>query len=909
MNRRIPLYTGIAVIGLVGALYGSLASLLLGHARSMEDTIAQQRLKQVSQSFQSELTQMDPLVRGWSIWDEAYHFVQKPNAQFLKTELTPATLADSGIDLIVFTNTRNHQVVWHQQRLAAGPTVANSGSNPGSKSAQFGPIAPEMLADLATLCDPNAEVKTGFYRIADRLYMLACAPIRDSKLKASSGGALLVGRHIDGVILDRLRETLELPVDLYVGNSSIPPEVDRLTLQQQGFQLSAQSDRELLVYGLLRDIQGKPGSVIGVTLDRVIYRQGWISVRYAGLMGLGLVLIFGAIAWRLLYLIQAYLTDRKDIEHRLLQEKKLAQTTLKSLAEGVITTDAFGQISAINPIAEKLLGWTHDDAQGLPCEDVFRVIDENTLRTVDHHLDRVLSEGLEIVSGRERKVLISRSGEDFAIDDSIAPIRDDNGDIFGAVIVFRNVTQARQMEQQLTWNASHDTLTGLLNRREFDFQLQQAMLDAHTHHHHHCLLFIDLDCFKVVNDSCGHLAGDQLLCQISTLLQSGVLKTGGTVARLGGDEFGILLSNISLTAAQTLAQNLCDRVQEMRFFWKDQVFTIGTSIGLASISEHNHSLEELLSAADAACYTAKRQGRGRVHIYQADDQEISQQRNELQWIARIQKALTENRFCLYYQTIATLTGDHPNSEHYEVLLRMLDEDGNLVPPSAFIGAAERYNLMPALDRWVIQSLFATQAEHYRQVWDLCQREGGECLYTINLSGNTLNDDQFIHFVKAQLEYYQIPTQAICFEVTETVAIGNLQKAADFMQELRQIGCKFALDDFGTGMSSFAYLKTLPIDYLKIDGCFVREIDRDPIAKAMVEAINKVGQVMGIKTITEFVSSDVIRKTVTEMGVDYGQGYNIAEPRVLVRFDPELPETFRRFSDSDLTQIQATIAAR
>jgi diguanylate cyclase (GGDEF)-like protein/PAS domain S-box-containing protein len=907
MNRRIPLYTGIAVIGLVGALYGSLASLLLEHARSMEETIAQQRLDQVKQSFQSELTQMDALAKSWSIWDQAYEFVQKPTPQFLKAEANAAGLAAAGIDLIVFTNV-NQQVVWHQQHRL-GPQPSPATADAPAAELQYEAIPSGRLTELGDLCSPTAALKTGVYLLADQLYLLACAPIRDSGLQKASAGALLVGRHINQPMVDRLQRNLNLPLRLEPFSRPANPQLDRLALGQQELQLLPQGDHQLLAYTLLRDIQDKPSAIVELSLDRVIYRQGWMSVRYAGGIGLGLLVLFGAIGWRLLYLIRAYLTERNDIEQRLFQEKKLAETTLNSLAEGVITTDAFGQIAAINPFAEKLLGWSHDDAQGLPFEEVFRVIDENTLRTVDYHLDRVLSEGLEIVSGRERKVLISRSGEDFAIDDSVAPIRDDKGHILGAVIVFRNVTQARQMEQQLTWNASHDTLTGLLNRREFDFQLQQAMLDSHTHQHQHCLLFIDLDCFKVVNDSCGHLAGDQLLCQISTLLQAGVLKTGGIVARLGGDEFGILLHRTSVEDALDLAQRLCDRVQDMRFFWKDQVFTIGTSIGLAAITDQNHSLEDLLSAADAACYTAKRQGRGRVHLYQSDDQDINQQRNELQWIARIQKALTENRFCLYYQTIATLTGDHPNSEHYEVLLRMLDEDGNLVPPSAFIGAAERYNLMPALDRWVIQTLFATQAEHYRQVWDLCQRQGGECLYTINLSGNTLNDDQFIHFVRAQLDYYQIPTQAICFEVTETVAIGNLQKAADFMQELRQLGCKFALDDFGTGMSSFAYLKTLPIDYLKIDGCFVREIDRDPIARAMVEAINKVGQVMGIKTITEFVSSDIIRQTVTEMGVDYGQGYNIAEPRVLVRFDPELPETFRRFSESDLTQIQATIAAR
>jgi EAL domain-containing protein (putative c-di-GMP-specific phosphodiesterase class I) len=332
-----------------------------------------------------------------------------------------------------------------------------------------------------------------------------------------------------------------------------------------------------------------------------------------------------------------------------------------------------------------------------------------------------------------------------------------------------------------------------------------------------------------------------------------------------------------------VANKLREQLQKFRYMWHEKTFTIGVSIGVVAIDANTQSVTSILSAADAACYAAKNKGRNRVHVYQADDRELAIQRGQMQWISRLTQALEENRFRLYYQPIVKSTQTASSEEkHYEILLRLVDEMGNLVMPGAFIPAAERYNLMHRIDRWVIRTLFASVGEQYRKNTNLSQLHPGvrDCVYAINLSGASLNDEQLIDFVREQLTLYQIPPEMICFEITETVAIANLAQAAQFMRSLKQIGCRFALDDFGSGMSSFAYLKNLPVDYLKIDGGFVKQIVDEPIDLAMVEAINHIGHVMGIQTIAEFVENQTILEKITAIGVDYAQGYSIAHPRPL-----------------------------
>ncbi|WP_193199879.1 EAL domain-containing protein [Nostoc sp. MG11] len=569
--------------------------------------------------------------------------------------------------------------------------------------------------------------------------------------------------------------------------------------------------------------------------------------------------------------------QRKRAEEALFQEKELAQVTLRSIGDAVITMDVLGQVQYLNPIAETLTGWNQAEAQGLPIKEVFRIVNETTREPVANPVERALHEGC-IVGLANYTILIARNGNEFAIDDSAAPIRASDSQVIGAVMVFHDVSHTRSLSRQLTWQASHDALTGLVNRHEFEYHIEQAMNQAKMHNQQHALCYLDLDQFKIVNDTCGHFAGDELLRQVTALFQSQVRKTD-TLARLGGDEFGLLLNQCPLEQAQRIANTLREKVQEFRFVWQDKLFTIGVSIGLVIIDAYSQTIANVLSLADAACYVAKNRGRNRVHVYQADDLDLAKQQGEMQWVTRLAHALEENRFRLYYQPIVPVSQTELNGEHYEVLLRLLDETGKVVSPMAFIPAAERYNLMHLIDRWVIRTLFATQGEHYRKTWSYCQAADNcqSYLYAINLSGASINDDQFIEFLYEQFALHQIPPQTICFEITETVAITNLSKASQFIGELRNIGCRFALDDFGSGMSSFAYLKNLPVDFLKIDGSFIKHILDNPIDPAVVEAINQVGQAIGIQTIAEFVENDAILEKIKALGVNYAQGYGIAEP--------------------------------
>ncbi|MEH2354132.1 EAL domain-containing protein [Nostoc sp.] len=563
------------------------------------------------------------------------------------------------------------------------------------------------------------------------------------------------------------------------------------------------------------------------------------------------------------------ITEFKQIEETLFQEKELAQVTLQSIGDAVLTTDAFGRIKYLNPVAKSLLGCSEISAEGLPLEEVFGIVHEATRETVKNPIEQALKEN-RTVSLANHTVLINQNNQEIAIQDSAAPIRNREGEVIGAVMVFRDVTQNRLLARQLSWQASHDALTGLVNRQEFEQQIQQALHLAKLDYQIHALCYLDLDHFKIVNDTCGHLAGDELLRQITILLQQKIRKTD-ILARLGGDEFGVLLSQCLPEQALRVANDLLECVQEFRFVWHEQIFSIGVSIGLVGIDANSESLAEIIRTADAACYTAKNRGRNRVYFAQTDDQERLQQRGEMQWASRISHALKSDWFCLYVQPIASITPVAQNGDYYEVLLRLHDEQGNLVLPMAFIPAAERYDLMHLIDRWVIQTLFRNWI---RVVGDK------QSVYAINLSGSSINDDQFINFLYEQFTLHSISPQSICFEITETVAIANLNKARKFIQSLQRMGCRFALDDFGVGMSSFAYLKSLPVDYLKIDGSFIRNIIENPVDNAIVTAITHISSVMGIKTIAEFVENEAILERITALGIDYAQGYGIGMPRPL-----------------------------
>ncbi|MGE7990911.1 EAL domain-containing protein [Pseudomonas sp. NPDC089554] len=564
------------------------------------------------------------------------------------------------------------------------------------------------------------------------------------------------------------------------------------------------------------------------------------------------------------------LAQRQAFASALQQERERAQITLESIGDAVITTDVEGCIVYMNPAAEQLTHWQGIQAQGLPLASLFSLLDENAEKDSRTLVEQVLSGSLK--GGVEHARLIQRLDGSTVSVNLVGSSIFTNGQVSGIVLALHDMTQERQYIANLSWQATHDALTGLANRREFELRLEQALNTLARQGSRHSLMFLDLDQFKLVNDTCGHAAGDELLRHICAVLQSG-LREGDTLARLGGDEFGVLLENCPADQAERIAEHLRQTVQSLHFVWKGRPFVTTVSIGLVHIAQSPGTLEASLRAADMACYMAKEKGRNRVQVYHADDSELSMRFGEMAWIQRLHVALEENRFCLYAQEIAALKPDM-GPGHLEILLRLHDETGRTILPDSFIPAAERYGLMTALDRWVVRNVFQV----IRQCLDE-GREGPLAMCAINLSGTSIGDDKFLEYLQRLFGEYRIPPRMICFEITETSAIANLGSAIRFINELKGLGCKFSLDDFCAGMSSFAYLKHLPVDFLKIDGSFVKDMLDDPINRAMVEVINHIGHVMGKRTIAEFVETPLIEQALQEIGVDYAQGYLIERPQV------------------------------
>jgi diguanylate cyclase (GGDEF)-like protein/PAS domain S-box-containing protein len=570
--------------------------------------------------------------------------------------------------------------------------------------------------------------------------------------------------------------------------------------------------------------------------------------------------------------VELDITERKLYEEALFREKESAQITLQSIGDGVITTDANSTVDYINPVAEQLTGWRLEDAMGRPIEEIYRAFHEETCEPLENPLSVSIRRTRPIKSVRPM-LLIRRDGNELYVESTAAPIRDGAGQVSGGVLVFHDVTESRELNRRLSYHASHDLLTGLVNRREFESRVERSLKSAKARESSYALCYLDIDQFKIINDTCGHSAGDVLLGQVGALLKSKV-RWRDTLARLGGDEFGILLEACSLDEALRTAEVLREAVRNFRFTWEDRVFRLGASVGVVPIAADNEDVASILSAADSACAAAKEGGRNRVHSFAENDIELMRRRREMQWAARINSALEEGRFELYRMTIQPLQRNEPG-QHYELLLRMRDESGRMVSPDNFIAAAERYGLTPAIDRWVIEAALR---------WLVSEADEREklAMCSINLSGQSLGDDKFLPFVIEQFQKSGIDASKICFEITETAAVASFSQANRFIQALRELGCRFALDDFGTGLSSFGYLKHFPVDFLKIDGSFVREILHDPIDREMVRSINEIGHLTGKKTIAEFAENAEIIQMLTSLGVDYAQGYGIAQPQRVLK---------------------------
>jgi len=548
-----------------------------------------------------------------------------------------------------------------------------------------------------------------------------------------------------------------------------------------------------------------------------------------------------------------------------------AWEALDALGEGVITTDLQGHIAYVNRAAEGLIGRPAADAHGRTLLEVIDLVEEGDRKALGDPVRQCLTTGGRVHVGR-RGMVVSGNGEgERSIELSVSPLRDAAGDLAGTVIALRDVTDLRGLTRQMSYQASHDALTGLVNRREFERRLQESLEEAHTGGARHVLCYLDLDRFKSVNDECGHSAGDGLLREVAGLIKDAV-RDSDTVGRLGGDEFGILLAGCPLEKARQIADDVVRTVGEFRFVWKDKIFNIGVSVGLVEISRESGSLEDLLGAADSACYVAKRQG-GHVHVYSARDEAAARGRGEIQWLQRLQTALRDGRFELHAQPIVAVDETATRGPGLEVLLRLRDDDGAFVTPSEFMAAAERYRLMPHVDRWVVQTALAAFAR------GVLRLPPGRSL-CINLSGQTLGDGSFLEFVVECLDRTGVSPDCVCFEVTENSVITNIEHARRFIGVLHGMGCQFALDDFGRGLSSFANLKNLQLDYLKIDGYFIRNLASDSVNQAMVTAMIKMARSLNFQVVAEHVEDLAAADSARRMGVDFLQGYQTGRPQPL-----------------------------
>lgn len=546
-----------------------------------------------------------------------------------------------------------------------------------------------------------------------------------------------------------------------------------------------------------------------------------------------------------------------------------AMTTLESIGDGVLTTDIHGRIDFVNHEAANLLGRSFAEVDGRLFGDVVSVVDEADRRVLADPVMQCLSSGSKVAIGRRAVILRSADGAEHGIELSAAPLFGQRGDVEGAVVLLHDVTELRGIARQMSYQASHDALTGLVNRHEFERRLNDALETARSGRQTHVLCYLDLDRFKAVNDTSGHMAGDAMLREVAALVKDAV-RDSDTVARIGGDEFALLLTGCPLEKAIQISQDVASVIREFRFVWKDKIFQIGVSIGLVEIGRESAGADEVMAAADSACYVAKSQAAGQVHVYSAVDEVTARQRGEIHWLQRLQHALREGRFLLYTQQILASPPGSQRGPALEVLVRLIGDDGAIIAPGEFLKAAERYRLMPMVDRWVVQTALAALGRGALRI------PPGRSL-AINISGQTLGDNGFLEFVVDCLDSTGVLPQQVCFEVTEASVVANLDHARRFIGVLHGMGCGFALDDFGSGLGSFTNLKNLPMDYLKIDGAYMRNLGQDSVNQAMVGAMIKLARTLNFAVIAEQVEDQATLSTAQRMGVDYVQGYAVSRP--------------------------------
>ncbi|MDP1658088.1 MAG: EAL domain-containing protein [Methylotenera sp.] len=833
--------------------------------------------------------QLDGIVSAYAHWDDTYQYMQQPDSRYIESNYTNETFSNFKVNAIILVNSEGEAIYKKGFDFSTGKLWA------------IPKLLEQAVSKGGLFLDPSKDHLSGFFWTPEGIYIVSATDILPSGGKGLRRGTLIMVRHLDQFLIERVEKIIGAKLTIQPMLKDKFSDIQQ-ELVKNGVVVKPLSATQVAGYAMMKSVDEHASLVVATSSGREIFAQGEYTLSFLSWSTSIIALMLAGISWifdRMVLLrlermsedvkrigesantkarvrklngqdelaslshgINGMLDRIEDSQYELQLEKERAQVTLEGIADAVITSNEAGFVLYMNAAAERLTGVDLSEVKTKTLRSLFRLMAEDKTTPVN---SAWLTDSYSVL---EEVILERADGAEFVIRKSASPLYDSDGNTFAIVTVLHDVTMLRNLSNQLSFQARHDQLTGLINRYEFDRKTQVAIDDAATENRVHCLAYIDLDQFKIVNDTCGHMAGDVLLKQLSNHIKAKV-RSSDTLARLGGDEFALLLMGCDLDKAHEIIDGLLQVVREYRLTFDDKVFKIGASVGLTEISpNHNLTLSELLSTVDSACYTAKEEGGNRIHVYRSDDKDIKEHNNQLEWVSRIHLGLEKKQFVLYIQRMESLTAGV--EQHCELLIRMQAMDGTYYPPGYFLPAAERYHLMPKIDRWVVGEALSIIA-----------RKGDSFPYVcaINLSGQTLSEEGFLEYVIEQIKLHKVNTSRICFEITETSVIANLNKARQFMHALREIGCRFSLDDFGSGLSSFAYLKNLEVDFLKIDGMFVKAIVNNKIDRAMVESINNVGHVMGLHTIAEFAENNDIINILKEIGVDYAQGYGVAKPEL------------------------------
>jgi diguanylate cyclase (GGDEF)-like protein/PAS domain S-box-containing protein len=895
LRTKLVIMVAMGMLALFAMQFTAAQTLLLkGYSQLEQDKTLIQIGSAVS-LLQEQSQQLEGIVSDWAQWDDTYQHIITPTPRYIESNYGSDTFRHLNINGVILVGLE-------------GETLFKKGFD--AESGHPWPI-PKMIEQAATKggallgSTSGKGHASGLFWTPEGICFVSAFDVLPSNGQGPANGRLIMVRCINQSLVQHIEKILDahITIETLTGQDLSADRMAAVTKMRNegGMAVIPLQDQEVAGYALIENIGGSDQLIVRTVGDRRIFEQGKFNLHFLLWSMVLIALMLVIFSWLLHKLVLSRLTrlsenvkcigdstattrlqelsgndELSSLAHgingmleRLEQtqyalhfEKERAQATLAAIADAVITSDADRRVTYMNKAAEYLTGVDLSEAKGKTLPSLFSLMSEDKSSPID-------SVWLIDPANDFDEVILNRTdGQNFVIRKSTASLRDPSGSYFGAVTVLHDVTTIRSLSKQLIFQARHDALTGLINRYEFDRIAQNALEDISTEKPAHCLAYIDLDQFKVVNDTCGHMAGDMLLRQIASQLKD-KMRNSDTLARLGGDEFAVLLTGCDLDKGYKVLMGLLQVVQEYRFTFDDKVFKIGASIGLTEITPYyNRTLSELLSTVDSACYAAKEEGGNRIHVSRPDDKDLKQHNCQLNWVSRIHQGLEKNQLVLYVQRMRTLKAGA--EQHCELLVRMRDDDGVLYPPGYFLPVAERYHLMPLIDRWVVREALSIIARKGPDFHDIC---------SINLSGQTLSSDGVLEYIIDQIKTHNVAPQRLCFEITETAVIANLNKAQQFIHALHKMGCRFSLDDFGSGLSSFVYLKNLDVDFLKIDGLFVRAIVNNKIDRAMVESINHVGHVIGLQNIAEFAENEDIIDILKEIGVDYAQGYGVCKPEL------------------------------